>query len=121
MNKPNPWYKEPWPWFFLAPITASMIVGFSMLGVAIDTNDGLVTDDYYRQGVLYNENLERDEKAKELGITGSLTMDELTGDVLLTIDFGQAEPAATIDGAFRSPTRARDDILFKLEAVRPGF
>ena len=121
INKPNPWYKEPWPWFFLAPITASMIVGFSMLGVAIDTNDGLVTDDYYRQGVLYNENLERDEKAKELGITGSLTMDELTGDVLLTIDFGQAEPAATIDGAFRSPTRARDDILFKLEAVRPGF
>ena len=121
MNKPNPWYKEPWPWFFLAPITASMIVGFSMLGVAIDTNDGLVTDDYYRQGVLYNENLERDEKAKELGITGSLTMDELTGDVLLTIDFGQAEPSATIDGAFRSPTRARDDILFKLEAVKPGF
>jgi hypothetical protein len=83
MNKPNPWYKEPWPWFFLAPIVASMIVGFSMLGVAIDTNDGLVTDDYYRQGVLYNENLERDEKAKELGITGALTMDELTGDVLL--------------------------------------
>jgi hypothetical protein len=121
MKKPNPWYKEPWPWFFLAPITASMIVGFSMLGVAIDTNDGLVTDDYYRQGVLYNENLERDVNAKELGITGSLTMDELTGDVLLTIDFGQAEPSATIDGAFRSPTRARDDILFKLEAVKPGF
>ena len=91
MNKPNPWYKEPWPWLFLVPITASVIVGFSMLGVAIQTNDGLVTDDYYRQGVLYNENLERDEKAQELGITGSLTMDELTGDLSFTIDFGQAE------------------------------
>jgi hypothetical protein len=42
-----------------------------------------VTDDYYRQGVLYNENLERDEKAQELGITGSLTMDELTGDLVI--------------------------------------
>ena len=84
MNKPNPWYKEPWPWLFLVPITASVIVGFSMLGVAIQTNDGLVTDDYYRQGVLYNENLERDEKAQELGITGSLIMDELTGDLSFT-------------------------------------
>ena len=121
MSKPNPWYKEPWPWLFLVPITASVIVGFSMLGVAIQTNDGLVTDDYYRQGVLYNENLERDEKAQELGITGSLTMDELTGDLSFTIDFGQAEPVSTIAGAFRHPTRARNDINFQLDAIRPGF
>ena len=121
MKKPNPWYKEPWPWFFLAPIATSMIVGFSMLGIAIDTNDGLVTDDYYRQGVLYNENMERDEKAQALGISGTLTMDEITGDVLLQLDFGQAQAVTTISGAFRSPTRARDDIIFQFEAIRPGF
>jgi hypothetical protein len=91
MKKPNPWYKEPWPWFFLAPITASMIVGFSMLGVAIDTNDGLVTDDYYRQGVLYNENLERDVKAKELGITGPLILGKQNLPQLSMVPFG-AQP-----------------------------
>ena len=87
----------------------------------MQASDGLVTDDYYRQGVLYNENLERDEKAQELGITGSLTMDELTGDLSFTIDFGQAMPVSTIAGAFRHPTRARNDINFQLDAIRPGF
>lgn len=92
-----------------------------MLGIAIQTSDGLVSDDYYRQGVLYNEYRARDELAATLGITGSLTMDDVTGDLLLTVDFGQAEPVDTIRGALRSPTRARDDIEFELTAVRPGY
>jgi len=121
MSTPKPWYKEPWPWLFMAPIATAMVVGFSMLGVAIKTNDGLVTDDYYRQGVLYNENKERDDLAKTLGINGLLTMDEITGDILLTMEFGQAEPVARIVGALRSPTFARDDQTFTLTAIRPGF
>jgi uncharacterized protein len=121
MNQSKPWYKEPWPWIFMAPIAVAMVVGFTMLGVAIKTNDGLVTDDYYRQGVLYNENKSRDDLAKTLGIQGLLTMDEITGDILLTMEFGQAEPVARIEGALRSPTFARDDIRFTLTAIRPGF
>jgi geranylgeranyl pyrophosphate synthase len=50
-----------------------------------------------------------------------LTLDEITGDLLLLVDFGQAEPVETIMGALRSPTRARDDIEFELTAVRPGY
>lgn len=121
IKSPKPWYREPWPWLLMAPILVTMIVGFSMLGVAIKTSDGLVSDDYYRQGVLYNEYRERDEQAASFGIQGSLTMDEVTGDLLLLINFGQAEPVQTIAGALRSPTRARDDLEFTLEAVRPGY
>lgn len=121
MNDIRPWYKEPWPWLFMAPIATAMVVGFSMLGVAIKTNDGLVTDDYYREGVLYNENTARDELAKQLGIVGQLTMDEVTGDVLLLLEFGQAVPVATINGALRSPTFARDDQTFTLTAIRAGY
>ena len=104
MSASNPWYKEPWPWLLMAPIVTTMIVGFSMLGVAIKTSDGLVTDDYYREGVLYNENKARDDLAKTMGISGLLTMDEITGDILLMMEFGQAEPVARIEGALRSPT-----------------
>lgn len=121
MSESKPWYKEPWPWLFMAPIATAMVVGFSMLGVAIKTSDGLVTDDYYREGVLYNENKARDELAKTMGISGLLTMDEITGDILLMMEFGQAEPVARIEGALRSPTFARDDQQFTLTAIKPGF
>jgi len=50
MDKSQPWYREPWPWLLLVPIVASMIVGFSMLGVAIRTSDGLVSDDIIGKG-----------------------------------------------------------------------
>jgi len=121
LNTSKPWYREPWTWFLITPIAVTMVVGFTMLGIAIKTSDGLVSDDYYRQGVLYNEYRARDELASTLGIAGSLTMDEITGDLLLLVDFGKAEPVETIMGALRSPTRARDDIEFELTAVRPGY
>ena len=121
IEKARPWYKEPWPWIFMAPIATAMVVGFTMLGVAIKTNDGLVTDDYYRQGVLYNENKERDLRAQSLGIEGLLTIDEITGDVLVELEFGQAAPVDQIDGALRSPTFARDDRSFTLTPIRPGY
>lgn len=121
MEKSLPWYREPWPWLLLIPIVASMIVGFSMLGVAIQTSDGLVSDDYYRQGVLYNEVKTRDTAAQRLGIVADLMIDDLTGDVVVQIDFGNAPPVDRLTGALRHPTFARGDIEFELIALRDGY
>lgn len=121
MDRPQPWYREPWPWLLLVPIVASMIVGFSMLGVAIKTSDGLVSEDYYRQGVLYNERRVRDDAAKAMGIVADLTIDAVTGDVVVVIDFGSAPPVDRVRGALRHPTYARGDIEFELVALRPGY
>ena len=53
----KPWYKEPWPWFFIAPIATSVCVGMFMLRMSIVTSDGLVSDDYYKEGRAYNKTL----------------------------------------------------------------
>lgn len=121
MDRSQPWYREPWPWLLLVPIVASMIVGFTMLGVAIQTSDGLVSDDYYRQGVLYNEVRTRDAAAQTLGMTADLTIDAVTGDVIVQLDFGDAPSVDRLKGALRHPTFARGDIEFELIALRDGY
>ena len=55
MNKR--WFENKWPWLLAIPPAAAVIGGFFVLWLAISTNDGLVTEDYYRRGVTINETL----------------------------------------------------------------
>ena len=59
----KPWFKQLWPWLVMAPPLASVIAGVAMLWIAVATNDGLVTPDYYRQGIRINERLTREQAA----------------------------------------------------------
>ena len=59
----RPWYKQLWPWLIMAPPFASVIGGIALAWVAIATNDGLVTPDYYRQGMEINQRLTREQAA----------------------------------------------------------
>ncbi|MGH6623008.1 MAG: FixH family protein [Burkholderiaceae bacterium] len=60
------WYREPWPWLIMAPPAAAVVVGLVMLTLAITSYDGLVSDDYYKQGLGINQILRRDERAGAL-------------------------------------------------------
>jgi len=76
--KPNSspsWYREPFVWLLIAfPLTA-VIAGFITLGLAIQSDDGLVEDDYYKQGMAINRVLERDRAAASLGLAGTVELD----------------------------------------------
>lgn len=63
---PRSWYREPWPWLIMLPPAAAVVVGLVMLTLAITSNDGLVSDDYYKQGLGINQILRRDERAVAL-------------------------------------------------------
>ena len=58
-----PWYRHLWPWLIIAPPAASVIAGIAMVVIAVASDDGLVTPDYYRQGVSINERLTREQAA----------------------------------------------------------
>ena len=53
---------------------ASVIAGVAMLWLAIHSNDGLVTDDYYRRGLAINQDLSRDQRAAELGLKAEVSL-----------------------------------------------
>lgn len=57
------WYREPWPWLLMSGPTIVVIAGFYTLWLAIVSNDGLVVDDYYKQGLAINKVLTRERVA----------------------------------------------------------
>ena len=73
----NPWYREPWPWLLMAGPAAVLVAGAITTWIAFSTSDGLVADDYYRQGLAINRSLARAEAARNLGVVVQI---ELAGD-----------------------------------------
>lgn len=116
----NPWYKEPWAWFILIPILTSVTVGMFMLRMAIVTSDGLVSDDYYKEGRAYNQTRERDELAAAMNTQAAITFDGVTGDITVRLqgDFSSWPQDLVLD-VFH-PTREGFDEVLTLQQLLPG-
>lgn len=54
---PEPWWKFPYVWMIIAGPVAAVIVGFTMLFVALNSPDPVVAQDYYRRGIEINKTL----------------------------------------------------------------
>ena len=54
-----PWYKERWTWLLMLMPATAIVAGFITLWLAITSFDGLVADDYYKQGLAINQTLAR--------------------------------------------------------------
>ena len=64
----KPWYRHPWPWILMAGPFIVVVAGISTAYLAVKSNDGLVDDDYYKQGLTLNQVTARDHKAVSLGL-----------------------------------------------------
>ena len=96
-------------WMLLAIPLSSVFVGAAMLWLAIHNEDGLVVDDYYKQGMEINRTLERDATAARLRLASDLRFIDATGQVVATVEG---------DEDFRYP----DDITFGIyHVVKPGL
>jgi hypothetical protein len=75
MNSSAPaWYREPWPWLLMLGPALVIIAGVVTAYLAVVSNDGLVEDDYYKQGLTVNQRTVRDQRAAELGIEAELVL-----------------------------------------------
>jgi uncharacterized protein len=115
---PNPWYRQPWPWLLMAGPAIVVVAGFVTLGLAIQSADGLVADDYYKQGKAINMTLTRDARAQALGYRARL---DLTADGRLALSFVAAAPAMnTLRLLLHHPTRAGFDREILLARTADG-
>ena len=71
-----PWYKQFWPWFIISIPAATVVAAIITINIAIKTDDGLVVDDYYKEGLAINEDKARERKAGEMQISAELSLDE---------------------------------------------
>jgi hypothetical protein len=104
-----PWYRQRWPWLLIAGPAIVVVAGFFTLYLAISTDDGVISDDYYTRGLLINKELLRSQRAEAMGLSAVLHVAP-SGAVRL-------ELAAGVDVAFPDavtlklvhPTRSGQD------------
>ncbi|MDV3238483.1 MAG: FixH family protein [Gammaproteobacteria bacterium] len=99
-----PWYRQFWPWFLIALPATAVAAGIATLIIAASDPDGLVVDDYYKEGLAINQALERDRQAQALGLSGLARLDPAAGRIVVTLNGSGAV--------------ARDDAL-ELRLVHP--
>jgi len=113
----KPWYREPWPWILMAAPAAAVFAGAVTVWLAVATSDGLVADDYYRRGLAINQEIRRDQVARDLGIAASVEAGAGTLRVRLS---GRAAPPEALFARLVHATRAGYDLRLRLVRVRTG-
>lgn len=118
LTKAAPWYREPWPWILIALPLSAVIAGIATLMIAIKHEDGLVAEDYYKQGLAINQVLERESRAAALGISAQAM---ISGDRIRIGVAGGADLPDKIVVRFIHPTRAGEDRRVVLAAIANGW
>lgn len=75
----RPWYREPWPWILAAGPLIVVIAAIYTAWLAVISNDGLVTEDYYKKGLSANQTIVRSELASKIGLVAAV---RIVGDTL---------------------------------------
>ena len=114
----TPWYKEPMVLLVAGIPLIAVIWGFVMLKLALSSQDSLVSDSYYKDGVSYTENMEADHKAQRLQVQADavFTADE----VRLTLNGYLDEKPATLLLQMIHPTLETRDATVLLQLMPDG-
>lgn len=70
----GPWYREAWPWLLMAGPAAVLVAGAATTWIAFASADGLVAEDYYKQGMGINRRLAREQAAQQRGISAAIRL-----------------------------------------------
>lgn len=106
---PRRWYQEPYVWLVVAIPFSSVVVGSILLWFALQSQDGLVVDDYYKHGLEINRKLSRDVTARQYNLNSTLTFNTDSGRLHVMLE---ANPN------FNYPESMQ---LGLYHATRPGF
>lgn len=82
-----------------------VVAGFVTLWLAMSSNDGLVADDYYKQGLAINQTLARSDLSRAMAVVARLRVDGGQATVRLSAREGVVLPAR-LSLTFSHPTRS---------------
>lgn len=113
-RSPTPWYKERWTWLLMLMPATAIVAGSITLWLAIKSFDGLVTDDYYKQGLAINQTLARATAAQDLGLVARVRFSAESLSVALSAKPGVDLPGR-LNATLAHPTRGGLDQQLVLE------
>ena len=133
-NSIKPWYKQFWPWFLIALPMTAVIASMITINIAFTDADGLVKDDYYKEGLAMNQDKARKRMAEELGVVANTFIDASSNDIRVSLNDAAIGELKGLMIEMIHPTRADNDMNIALEntsdnvwvgklsqAVKPGY
>lgn len=108
------WYKQFWPWFLIFLPTAAVAASIATLVLAIQNQDSLVVDDYYKEAMQINRNLSKVEYAKKMGILADLSINDGTLLLHLSAQDNSLNLAPVLNVFFNHSTQASKDFSSRL-------
>ncbi len=112
------WYREPWPWILIGLPASAVVAGIVTLVIALKNEDGLVAEDYYKQGLAINQVIEREARAAKMGLKAQMLV---AGNNIRIHLEGSGTLPGSIVVRFVHPTRAGEDREIVLTPVAPGW
>ena len=88
------WKQEPLVWMVIAIPLSAVIMGICLITLAIQSDSGLVIDDYYKHGKEINRVLKRDQAAYALGLQADLEINDFSG---IKIRLEASKPFAPVE------------------------
>ena len=118
----QPWYKQFWAWFVLAPLILVMAAWIPFMIIAVQQSDDRVIDNYYKEGRMYNMRLGQDRLAAELGIEGELFLDLEVGEIVVTLASSDSTYALPqqLQLHLDHPIEEDHDLTIVLQQIYPG-
>jgi len=105
----KPWYRELWPWLLMAGPVAVLVAGALTTWIAFASADGLVAEDYYKQGMGINRRLAREQAAQQRGISAAIRIEPAS----IRLELRGAAPEALFVQLAHA-TRAGHDVRLRL-------
>jgi len=82
----EPWYRQFWPWFLVFFPGLAVVAGIATIIIAVNSDDGLVEENYYKAGLAINQTIEDEERARALELTAQLEIRADTRQIYLTLN-----------------------------------
>ena len=113
----GPWFRQRWPWLLASGPLLEVVASIVSAWIAIRSSDGLVSDDYYREGLAAQETLSRSSKATAIGMVAHVKVTASSLSVRLNAKAPDFQFPATLKVTVSHPTRAGLDQTKSLSRV----
>jgi len=109
----TPWYKQGWPWALISIPLLTIIACSVTIYIAFNTDDSLVKDNYYKEGLAINQSIKRIEHARSISAIATIEIDKQANLIHLNFQSSQTPPNRIVL-KFSHPTLENKDQDFEL-------
>ena len=117
----TPWYRSFWPWFlFFFPATA--VVGCLItIWLAIISDDGLVSDSYYKEGLAISRELNQSDISKQNNLAALVRLNARKEVVEVYLEGQKIAQINELKMQLIHPTQSGKDVVVKLRLIDQVF